>query len=384
MRDYLKAIYTINSAKIKEAADALVIGQSIGNPYLRSKYETPEMLEKYSARVVNITELSANLYQVETIFPLEIFTPGSFTHLLTVLMGGQMDIDIIHDCRLISLDIPEQLVKSFSGPKLGIQGIRNKISVFNRPLIGGIVKPKTGISLEILCQMVEAMVEGGIDFIKEDEILGEVEGACLMQRIEAINKVLQGSKVIYAPAINLPIAQYAEVASALNASENIYGYHLNVWAGLDAFAYLSSLANKVSFYQKSGDGVITKGNYSIAFDVWCLLARLAGADMIHVGMMGGYLDESKEVLRKRLDALQNPYFGHRGTIPSFSCGATPAHVPVLQEAFGNDIMISAGGSIHSHKEGTTAGVREFRRMADLCASSEAKSVKAVDQTLCVS
>jgi len=384
MRDYLKAIYTINSAKIKEAADALVIGQSIGNPYLRSKYETPEMLEKYSARVVNITELSANLYQVETIFPLEIFTPGSFTHLLTVLMGGQMDIDIIHDCRLISLDIPEQLVKSFSGPKLGIQGIRNKISVFNRPLIGGIVKPKTGMSLEILCQMVEAMVEGGIDFIKEDEILGEVEGACLMQRIEAINKVLQGSKVIYAPAINLPIAQYAEVASALNASENIYGYHLNVWAGLDAFAYLSSLANKVSFYQKSGDGVITKGNYSIAFDVWCLLARLAGADMIHVGMMGGYLDESKEVLRKRLDALQNPYFGHRGTIPSFSCGATPAHVPVLQEAFGNDIMISAGGSIHSHKEGTTAGVREFRRMADLCASSEAKSVKAVDQTLCVS
>ena len=367
---YLKAIYHIKSAKIEEAADALVIGQSIGNPYLRSKYETPEMLERYSARVTNISELSMGLYQVDVTFPLDIFTPGSFTHLLTVVMGGQMDIDLIKGCRLVHLDIPEKLIQSFPGPKLGVQGIRDKISVYGRPLIGGIVKPKTGLSLDMLCRMVAAMVEGGIDFIKEDEILGEVEGAHLLQRIEAVNKILQGAKVIYAPAINLPIDQYTEVASALNESKNIYGYHLNVWAGLDAFSYLSSLAKKVSFYQKSGDGVITKDNYSIAFDVWCLLARLAGADMIHIGMMGGYLDESKEVLQKRLDALQNPCYGHKGTIPSFSCGATPAHVPILQEAFGNDIMISAGGSIHSHKEGTTAGVKEFRGMADRCAAAK--------------
>jgi len=370
MPTYLKATYHIKSTKIKEAADALVIGQSIGNPYLRSKYETPEMLERYSARVTNITELPDGQFEVETIFPLDLFTPNSFTHLLTVVMGGQMDIDLIKGCRLVSLDIPEQLIKSFPGPKLGIQGIRDKISVYGRPLIGGIVKPKTGLSIDMLCRMVEAMVEGGIDFIKEDEILGEIEGAHVLQRIEAVNRVLEGAKVIYAPAINIPIAQYGEVAAALNESKNIYGYHLNVWAGLDAFAYLSSLANKVSFYQKSGDGVITKSGYSIAFDVWCLLARLAGADMIHIGMMGGYLDESKEVLQKRLDALQNPCYGHKGTIPSFSCGATPAHVPILYQAFGNDIMISAGGSIHSHKDGTTAGVKEFRLMADRCAASE--------------
>lgn len=370
MSVYLKAIYNMKSAKIKEAADALVIGQSIGNPYLRSNYETKEMLERYSARVTNIKELSNSSYEVETIFPLDLFTPGSFTHFLTVVMGGQMDIDIIEGCRLISLEIPEQLIKSFPGPKYGIQGIRNKIDVHGRPLIGGIVKPKTGLSIDVLCRMVEAMVAGGIDFIKEDEILGEIEGAPVLKRIEAVNKVLAGSKVIYAPAINVAISQYPEVAAALNESSNIYGYHLNVWAGLDAFCYLSSLTNKVSFYQKSGDGVITKENYSIAFDVWCLLARLAGADMIHVGMMGGYLDESKEVLQKRINALQNSCYGHNGTIPSFSCGATPAHVPILQEAFGNDIMISAGGSIHSHPEGTTAGVREFRKMADNCAKGK--------------
>lgn len=56
--EFVRAIYLIKSDKIVEAADALVIGQSIGNPYLRSRYETPELLEKYSARVVSINEHS--------------------------------------------------------------------------------------------------------------------------------------------------------------------------------------------------------------------------------------------------------------------------------------------------------------------------------------
>lgn len=368
MTAYLLATYHIQSTKIQEAANALVIGQSIGNPYLRSRYETAEMLERYSAHVTDITELSYDLYQVEARFPLDIFTPNSFTHLLTVLMGGQMDIDLIQACRLTKIELPETLARSFAGPKFGIQKIREKISVYNRPLIGGIVKPKTGLSLSLLCDMVKAMVDGGVDFIKEDEILGEIEGAPLLKRIEAVNNALDGAQVIFAPAVNVPIAEYANVARVLRECPHVYGYHLNVWAGLDAFTYLSTLTDKVSFYQKSGDGVITKGRYSVAFNVWCLLARLAGADMIHIGMMGGYLDESQEVLQKRLQALQDPYYDHKGVIPSFSCGATPKHVPLLQEAFGNDIMISAGGSIHSHPQGTTAGVREFRNMAEQCQS----------------
>ena len=34
---------------LKEAAEGLAIGQSIGNPSVRSKYETTEMMENHSA-----------------------------------------------------------------------------------------------------------------------------------------------------------------------------------------------------------------------------------------------------------------------------------------------------------------------------------------------
>ncbi len=366
--EYIFADYLIKSDNIDEASMALVVGQSIGNPYKRSNYETAEILKRYYATVTSI-EQSGDAYLVKTKFPVDLFTPGSFTHLVTVLMGGQMDIDIIKSCRLVRVDLPEKFSRSFPGPKYGIEGIRHLIKAYNRPLIGGIVKPKTGLSLSVLCEIVEKMVSGGIDFIKEDEILGEIQGACVKERIKAVASVLKGTNVIFAPAINVPINQYQDIAEVLNAYDNIYGYHLNVWAGLDAFQYLSALAKKVSFYQKSGDGVITRGRYSISFDVWCRFARLAGADMIHVGMLGGYLDEPQDVLQRRIDALQNPFYGHKGTIPSFSCGATPEHVPMLQKIFGNDIMISAGGSIHSHKDGSLAGVREFRQMADACATT---------------
>ena len=40
----------------------------------------------------------------------------------------------------------------------------------NKPLFGAIVKPKTGITPEVLLEMVKELVEGGVNFIKEDEI----------------------------------------------------------------------------------------------------------------------------------------------------------------------------------------------------------------------
>ena len=49
--------------------------------------------------------------------------------------------------------------------------IKKRTNSNNRPLLGGIVKPKTGLDIDIK-QVCKNMVIGGVDFIKEDEILG--------------------------------------------------------------------------------------------------------------------------------------------------------------------------------------------------------------------
>ena len=86
-------------------------------------------------------------------------------------MGGHLDIDIIKKCRLIQLEIPKNVEKNFLKPKFGISEIRKFTNQYDKPLFGSIIKPKTGISPETLLDMVKQMVEGGVDFIKEDEIM---------------------------------------------------------------------------------------------------------------------------------------------------------------------------------------------------------------------
>ena len=47
----------------------------------------------------------------------------------------------------------------FLGPKFGIDGIREYTKVFDKPLLGSIIKPKTGISPQVLLEMVKELVD---------------------------------------------------------------------------------------------------------------------------------------------------------------------------------------------------------------------------------
>ena len=84
------------------------------------------------------------------------------SQLLCFLMGGHLDIDIIETCQLRQLDGIEKL---FS-PTFGISGMRQFCGVYNKPLLGGIVKPKTGLSPHQLLDLTKQLVDGGVNFIK--------------------------------------------------------------------------------------------------------------------------------------------------------------------------------------------------------------------------
>ena len=357
----MDAKYTICSKEVERAAEAIAVGQSIGNPDKRAKYETEKMWKEYGAKVTDIQFTDDKNAIVTINYPNRIFTPGSLTHLLTVLMGGQMDIDLIEKCILTELKFEEEIVSSYAGPKFGVKKVRESVKVSERSMIGGIIKPKTGLDEDTLKKIVEEMIDGGIDFIKEDEILGEIRGINFLDRIKFIDKLIEKKKsnVIYAPALNVSMGQLDNAIKELNRMEHIKAFHFNVWGGLDLFKYISDNTTKMSFYQKSGDKVITSGKFSISFEIWCILCRLAGADMMHAGMVGGYLDEPINLMENRIQNMQGEFYTLNGVIPSMSCGAHPGLVKYLNNLFGDNIMISSGGAIHAHKDGTFAGTKSF-------------------------
>jgi ribulose-bisphosphate carboxylase large chain len=351
----LKAIYELKSPQLEKAAHALAVGQSVGNPYIRNSRESPELVKKHGATVESIVG-----NRVTVGFPAVNFGPrDGIAYLMSVLMGGQMDIDLIESCRLLDIEFGP-LLQRFPGPRFGLDQIRKMTGARDRPLIGGIVKPKIGLTPEQLAEVCYEMADGGLDFIKEDEILGDPPWCPLKKRVPAVAEALKRFKTLYAPCITADgdeVIRRAKLVKSLGAT----AVHVNLWAGLGSYLKIREKVDIPIFFQKSGDKLLTTGAFSMEFSLLCKLIRLIGCDFTHVGMWGGYMSESEAELLERLQALQGPWCEFPKVIPSFSCGAHPGMVQALVKRFGKDIMVSAGGAIHGHPMGTRAGAKAFRQ-----------------------
>lgn len=364
------ATYSVRSKNVTKAAKDIAIGQSIGNPEVRTQRDSPKIFKNNLAKIININEIAPSNGIIQIAYPLvnfDIYEDG-VTQLLCTLMGGQMDIDEIKSCRLINIGFPKKFLEEYKGPKFGTEDIKRRAGAIDRPLLGGIVKPKTGITVSQLEEMIKEMLNGGVDFIKEDEILGNPYFCRFKERVKRVSSIVnefsakQGREIFYAPCINSDYPYFLERAKF--ASENgAKALHLNFWAGLSAYRALRDLDLKSAiFFQKSGDKVITnrKHEFGIDWNVVCKLSRMTGSDFIHAGMWGGYLSDTKEDLSRVIESLKegNTY---KRTIPSLSCGSHPGLVDTTIDNFGTDLMMNVGGAMQGHPLGTEAGARAMRQ-----------------------
>ena len=362
---YFYVTYDVESATtVYDVAWGIAVGQSIGNPSKRSVWETDEMIEDYCAKILRSANFDKKKGLVTIAYPnanIDWDTDG-IAHLLCIIQGGQTDIDIIKKCRVVGLEIHPQIIDThFKKPKYGITGMREFTGNFGKPFFGGIIKPKTGITPQTLLEMTKELVEGGVNFIKEDEILSNPAICRLEDRVELISNYITGKQVVYCFCINSDPA-HIETRAKFVAQNGGNGVHINVWSGLGSYRTIRNLDLPLFIhYQKSGDKVITgkKNPFGIEWTVLCQLAAISGVDTIHAGMWGGYLSDPEDEITAYMDVL------HRGNVvPALSCGMTAELIPPIVEKFGVDWMANVGGAIHGHPEGTLAGARKIRNAID--------------------
>jgi len=364
---YILCRYFLSSkTSLRDAAWSLSIGQSVGNPNVRNHWETDELFENHSCFVIGDEEdLKLKKEGKVTIaFPIANtdFETDGVSHLLCQFMGGQMDIDIVTKCHLLNVVFPKHIEeKYFMKPRFGISGIRDFTNTHNKPLFGGIVKPKIGVSSDTLLEMVKEMVEGGINFIKEDEIMSNPACCPIEERVPKIMNYLKGKNVVYAVCINSdPLHVIDRVKRVYELGAN--AIHINFWSGIGVYKSIRELDLPIFIhFQKSGDKVLTNKShdYHISWDVICDLAGLMGVDFIHAGMWGGYMSDNEDELSHTLSVLHN-----RGVMPALSCGMHAGLIEAINERFGIDYMANVGGAIHGHPLGSKAGARAIRQSID--------------------
>ena len=107
---YIVVKYFLESkTTLRDAAWCLAIGQSIGNPNVRNRWETDSLFENHSCMILESEEnLTQQSGEVEIGFPIaniDIQTSG-ISHLLCQIMGGQMDIDLVKKCHVKNISFP--------------------------------------------------------------------------------------------------------------------------------------------------------------------------------------------------------------------------------------------------------------------------------------
>jgi ribulose 1,5-bisphosphate carboxylase large subunit-like protein len=364
--DYFVAEYWLESkTNLRDAAWNLAIGQSVGNPNVRNRWETEPLFENHCCLVMGDEEFLKTQKNgvVQIAFPvanIDIDTDG-VSQMLCQWMGGQMDIENILSCQLIDVEFPQRILKSFKGPKFGLSGARDFLGIYGKPLLGGIVKPKVGITPDTLLELVKEMVEGGVDFIKEDEIMSNPPSCPLEDRVPLIMNYLEDKKVIYAVCIN------SDPHHVLNRAKRVYelganAIHVNFWCGLGTYKAIRDLDLPLFVhFQKSGDKILTNRahQFHIRWNFICKLAALMGVDFIHAGMMGGYYNVGGDDMSQVMDTLQKG-----NVVAALSCGMHPGLIEGINKRIGVDYMANCGGAIHGHPGGTFSGVKAMKQAID--------------------
>lgn len=365
---YVFVAYDLESTiSLEKAAYDLSIGQSVGNPNIRNAWETDELFEQHSCRVDTPRGYLRDKKRgyVTIAFPVvnTDWDGDGIAHLMCQVLGGQVDIGHITRCRINSFRFPDSVRKHFKAPKFGLSGMREFTGQYGKPLFGGIIKPKTGLRPNQLLDMVKELVDGGVDFIKEDEILSNPAFCKLEDRASLIAHYIQtcGRKVVYCFSINGD-PHVIEYRAQYLAEEGANGVHINFWSGLGAYHTIRRLDLPLFLhYQKSGDRVITHpGNaFGMSWFAMCQLAALCGVDSIHAGMYGGYMDADTVELKSVMDML-----GENNVIPALSCGMHPGNVNHVTEHVGINYMANVGGALHGHLGGTVDGCKAMRQAID--------------------
>lgn len=374
---YVVATYLVHDAKAQFAkkAEGIAVGMTVGS-WTELPQAKKEKLQQHLGKVVSVTELTQKEGQLPSAIIKIAYPEINFSHdipALLVTVFGKISMD--GKIKLIDLDFSSSFINSFPGPKFGIQGIRELLGVHNRPLLMSIFKSCVGQDLESLEEQFYLQAAGGVDVIKDDEILFENPISPFEKRLEVALRAAEkasektGQKTLYAMNLTGPVTELQDKAKrAVELGANAFLFNVLAY-GYDALHRLAAdpdIPVPIMAHPALAGAIYPAVDQGIAAPLLLgKLMRLAGADFVLFPSPYGSVAMDREDTLKIADILRNDWnfdaFHLKTSFPVPSAGIHPGITPLLFEDFGKESIMNAGGGIHGHPDGAIAGGQAFRQ-----------------------
>lgn len=324
-------------------------------------------VEKLAAHVFSFSGKN-----IRVAYQIELFEPGNMPNILSSVAGNVFGLRALKNLRLNDIHLPTKLVRSFKGPKYGVNGIRKLLKIQDRPLVGTIIKPKLGLNTGDHAEVAYEAWVGGCDIVKDDENLSSQRFNPFQDRVvetlESRDRAEEetGERKVY--MVNVT----SETKEMLKRAQFVIdqgGEYIMIDILTCGFSALQTIREQnfdlVIHAHRAGHAAFTKNpKHGISMRVIAKLARIIGADQLHVGTVVGKMFETREEVLENCEALRTEMDGLKKVLPVASGGLHPGLVPSLVDFFGKDFVIQAGGGIHGHPKGTVSGAKAMRQAVD--------------------
>jgi len=394
------ARYWIETAFPLEDAAATMAGEQSTGTFVRVPGETDELRERYAARVEQIQELGAvdapslsgsgmpkklvgpavrRIAEVSLSWPIENMGP-SLPNLLATVAGNLFELKPFSGLKLLDIALPPAFLSVYQGPQFAVEGTRRLTGVYNRPLIGTIIKPSVGMSPDQTAAQVKMLAEAGVDFIKDDELQADGPHCPFDQRVPAVLRVLNeiaertGKRLMYAANVTGEIDQMLRRHDLVLAHGGTCVMVSVNSIGLPALTALRRHAQVAVHGHRNGWGMFGRSHATgMSFIAYQKFWRLAGIDHIHVnGLRNKFCEDDASVIASARECL-TPMFPapHPGCeiMPVFSSGQSARQAPETYKALGSmDLIFACGGGILAHPTGPAAGVRSLHQAWEAAAA----------------
>ncbi len=381
--DYILATYQCNvpTSDIEKLALAIADEQTTGT-WIKVSHETDDKKKKFGGKITAIYELpdTGNDMVVPQAPPMHIIQIAypkanmgtSFPMILSTLFGN---ISASGPIKLIDVAFPKSYLAEFTGPKFGVEGIRDVLGVKDRPLVNAMIKPNTGWTPEEGADLFYQASKGGVDIIKDDELMPCNESFCPQKDrvklfMEKEKQVFEetGEHTLYATNVTDRIdkvrdnayraIEYGANAIMINTYTSGFGtlqmlsedpnINVPILAHIDfAGVYCGSTYTGMS-------APLTIGKF----------VRLAGGDMQINGHPWGKFPFPMKTLSRCFRFFTQPWWNIKPMLYLVSGGTNQMMVDKAINALGPDIVLAAGGAIHGHPEGSEAGAKSMRQAID--------------------
>jgi ribulose-bisphosphate carboxylase large chain len=381
------AEYLVESPLDLSAAAESMAGEQSTGTFTRVPGETEELRERFAARVESIEALepfaqpslpgaatpqAANgkyhRGRIRVSFPCESCGPNLPTIISTVA-GNLFELRHLSGLRLLDLEFPESLTAHFRGPQFGVAGTRRLTGVYDRPIIGTIIKPSVGLTPRQTAELVRTLGEAGVDFVKDDELMANPPHSPLTERVKAVVNVVNdvanktGRKLMYAFNISDQLDRMLDHhAAVLEAGGTCVMISLNS-VGFAGVEFLSRRFALPIHGHRNGWGMYNRHPaLGMEFMAYQKLWRLAGVDQLHVNGLKNKFCESDDSVVRSIKACLTPMFGGISIMPVVSSGQWGGQAEeTYRRTQTLDLMYLAGGGILGHPGGPAAGVTAIRQ-----------------------